>query len=353
VKAKLVTNGISAARRAFTLVELLIVVAILGLLVQLMLPAVMSSQESARRLSCSNNLRQIALATHQHHDTYKRLPSGGWHYAWAGEPELGSGPDQPGGWIFNILPFVEQKDLHDLGKGLTGDDRTVALRQRIETPVPLFNCPSRRLSRAYPLEDQPTYYSREGPILDHLKIGAKTDFAACSGSLMKPQDFYELISSGQWNPPSSLSEGDAPDFLWPGSPQFSETHPGLVEFNGVIFAHSKIEFKQITDGLSKTYLVGEKCVTQDQYKTGKDLGDNEHMYVGFDNDNERSADGFPMRDSLENWHTSQFGSTHPTTWNMAFADGSVHALSYAIFLEVHRRFAGRADGLPVDINDAD
>ncbi len=166
-------------RDGFTLIELLIVTAILGLLVQLMLPAVMSSQESARRLSCTNNLRQVALAVQSHHDTYKRLPSGGWHWNWPGEPERGTGPDQPGGWIFNILPFVEQQSLRDLGKDLSGVARAAALRQRIETPVALFSCPSRRLPRAYAVEEQPLYYSREGAIFDTLKVGAKTDFAAC------------------------------------------------------------------------------------------------------------------------------------------------------------------------------
>ncbi len=168
---------------------------------------------------------------------------------------------------------------------------------------------------------------------------------------MKPQDFLEIISAGYWKPPESLEEGYSPDLVWPGTPEFSRLHPGLVEFNGVIFARSKVHFSQVTDGLSKVYLVGEKCVTADQYKTGKDLGDNEHMYVGFDNDVQRSALGPPMRDSNDDWYTSQFGSTHTETWNMAFADGSVHAIRFDIFLEVHRRLAGRSDGEPVSLDE--
>jgi prepilin-type N-terminal cleavage/methylation domain-containing protein len=345
-------NGIQRGRTCqsdgFSLIEMLVVLSILGLLIQLLLPAVQSSREAARRLSCSNNLRQIALALQEHHDTYKRLPSGGWHYTWVPIPERGTGVDQPGGWTFNILPFLEEGDLRNLGKGRYGSDRVAALRQLVETPLSVFQCPSRRLSQTYPLEPTEYYCGRDGPVTDPFHVGAKTDFAACIGWMKKKPDFWDVIDEGLWDPPETLAEGDDSDFLWPGDPRFAQDRGVEITFDGVIYARSHVRFDQITDGLSKVYLVGEKYVQPNRYESGTDVGDNEAMYMGFNDDIQRSAFFPPVRDTVGEWHERQFGSCHPTVWNMAFADGSVHALSFSVFLEVHRRLAGRDDGRPVE-----
>ena len=96
-------------------------------------------------MQCRNNLKQIALACLQHESVYKRLPTGGWEYHWTGDADRGTDRRQPGGWVYNILPYLEQQALHDLGAGLPVAAKDSAHYQRIRTPLSMLYC--RRAAR--------------------------------------------------------------------------------------------------------------------------------------------------------------------------------------------------------------
>ena len=131
------------ARQAFTLVELLVVIAIIGILVALLLPAVQAAREAARRVQCTNQVKQIALAWHLHHDVHKFFPSAGWGYKYMGDPDRGFGESQTGSWAYSCLPFMEEQAVHRLGAGITDlNDKKAALTVLSSTPIAGFYCPT-------------------------------------------------------------------------------------------------------------------------------------------------------------------------------------------------------------------
>jgi len=136
--------------RAFTLVELLVVIGIVMLLMALLLPAVQSAREAARLVTCRNNAKQLAQGCTTHLELQGYFPSGGWGYLWSGEPDRSFGKTQPGGWAYAVLPFIEQKNLHQLGAGLDDASRAPLTQQRMSTAVKTFYCASRRKAKAYP-----------------------------------------------------------------------------------------------------------------------------------------------------------------------------------------------------------
>jgi len=320
----------------FTLVELLIVIAIITLLLQLALPAVQMSREAARRAQCQNNLHQIGLAALQHEEATCRFPTGGWSLLWVGDPDRGNDRRQPGGWIYNVLPYLDQNSLHQLGAGETDEaKKRAAENQLFRTPIPLFNCPSRRLSRAYP------YHEQQGRNYDKPKVAARTDYAANGGDYVP--------KSGMDGGPVSLAQADSGEYHgWDHA----------SEHTGIIFQISEIRAADITDGLTHTYLSGEKFIDSRHYKTGTTEGDDESMYVGYDWENIRGAqfeDSGVLIPMLDDIHTNnrtgtqttdafRFGSPHPSGCQFVFCDGSVRTISYSVDPQVHLNACKRHDG---------
>ena len=313
----------SVNRRAFTLVELLVVIAIIGILVALLLPAVQAAREAARRMQCKNHLKQWGLGAQTHHDGHRHLPSGGWGWNWAGDPDRGFGKAQPGGWFFNSLPFIEEAAIHDLGTHLTGTAKMNATRLMMESPVSVLHCPSRRPAIPYPTEETMVNSST-------ATFTARSDYASCAGDLE-----WETTAG-----PSSLDDGDT-SYDWPVSP--------YTENTGVDTMRSTIRLSKITDGTTNTYLVGEKYLNPDDYTAGLSGADN-NAFNGFSADHVRwtHVDYFPLQDRTGLELTPNFGSAHPSGFHMTMCDGSVHTISYGIEPEVHRRLGNREDGLPVD-----
>jgi prepilin-type N-terminal cleavage/methylation domain-containing protein len=321
---------------AFTLVELLVVIAIIGVLVALLLPAVQAARESSRRTQCSNHLRQLSLACQNHHDTHLFFPSGGWGWRWIIDPDLPPGKNQPGGWVGAVLPYIEQANVLSVGAGTAAATKQANLTTLAQTPIKAFNCPSRRPTRPFVHQTPPRHYFNT----NQPTQAGRSDYAANAGN----QGFGTTvtISTRYWDDgPTTLAGADA--YAWWGT-----------NHNGVIFQRSQVRMAEITDGTSHTYLVGEKSMNIDTYTTGLESGDDQHMFIGFDEDTLRWANSVVAQPGQDRRGatvaTRGFGSAHPAGLNMAMGDGSVRILRYTIDRAAHQALAGIGEGIVADLD---
>jgi prepilin-type N-terminal cleavage/methylation domain-containing protein/prepilin-type processing-associated H-X9-DG protein len=322
-------------RRAFTLVELLVVITIIGILIALLLPAVQGAREAARNVHCKNNLYQLGRAAQQHVEVHGHFPSSGWGYMWTGDPDMGFGAMQPGGWLYNLLPYLDQMNVHQMGAGLSGDAKRAALTQQRAVVISLFYCPTRRRPMALP-----TYegcWNAGNP----TALG-KTDYAANGGTVA-------LLGN-------ATSDTSCPQ-KYPNC-NFRDLEGWLRQFDGISSERTEVQPAHIKDGLSNTLFAGEKYLNPDYYYSGNACVDNNSAFQGNDWDLNRWVPGLdangnltyvsdrqPKQDTpgFENC-TYRFGSAHPSGFNVVMCDGSTRMLSYAIDLRIFSFLGNRRDG---------
>jgi prepilin-type N-terminal cleavage/methylation domain-containing protein/prepilin-type processing-associated H-X9-DG protein len=412
----------------FTLVELLVVIAIIGVLIALLLPAVQAAREAARRSQCMNNLKQQALAALNHESTKKFFPSGGWGHDWVGDPDAGLGAPQSGGWAYSLMFFMEGQAQIQLSSGMSWNNKCAMnatvigcgpatnpqqVAQNQNAVQPMFNCPSRRPAGLYlggvGNNATPCY----GGVNGQYPV-SKTDYAANGGSVgfayaalqgnNSPNDlnapfagstvptlssptipgYYALLLqiTGSWylpqyGPPNSN-----------GKSRSTAATSGTT-FTGPIWTRSQVSLRQIPDGTSKVYLIGEKYMDVFGYLTSDDNNDDGSMFKGMAQSNIRlgSSGGIyapaaaptisdgtlvysplaypPQQDSatwpflskssapagttlVDGYNGVRFGSAHAGGFNMAFCDGSVHSVTYEIDAQVHAMLSDRQDGMTPD-----
>jgi prepilin-type N-terminal cleavage/methylation domain-containing protein len=335
-------------RRAFTLVELLVVIAIIGILIGLLLPAINSAREAARRMQCKNNLKQMGLGCQNHISTHGIFPTGGWGWFWVGDPNCGFKDGQPGGWYYNILPFIEFNYLHEMGAGSGGPGSAQAMlgaQQRVHTPVPTFNCPTRRICK---LLDKPSngtsiaYNANNNNPNDNT--ASRGDYAACCSSIGGPE--FGGGPGGTFAGGISQYQA-ARSFAWPDC---NNRNSSQYE-SGVSFTRSLVTTQMVTRGQAHVIMIGEKSADPEHYLDGTDGGDNESIYVGQDNDIYRTTVHTPLQDVPGVNSYGNFGSAHTAGAHICYGDGSVHIIRYEVDPTIWTAWGDRNSRVAGDISD--
>jgi len=225
------------SRRAFTLVELLVVIAIIGTLVGLLLPAVQSAREAARRSQCTNNLRQTGLALQNYHEARRTLPEG-----WLCNPDKSDAHHAEEGvgwgWATRILPYIDENSTAksiDIKTPIASASSAV-----LGAVIPVFLCPSDAAA------DKPTFNPGEESGTDNTH--EHPDQAPGANTYTRT-NYVGMFGTNSWEAHALEAEEAEADHHDAGEP---------YDGNGMFFANSRMPFRHVTDGLSKTIMVGER-----------------------------------------------------------------------------------------------
>jgi prepilin-type N-terminal cleavage/methylation domain-containing protein len=371
----------------FTLVELLVVIAIIGVLVALLLPAIQAAREAARRVECTNKMKQMGLAVQNLADAQGVLPTGGdgtfpeiTNYVTPYQSVSGkvNGPEKQGlSLFFQILPYLEQNAVHGL-------NNTIALQQ---TVVPLYFCPSRRGPMVTIAADHTPIGGQQVTLIDYAAATPCTCTTPTCEAKFNPRDSVPLTKAvqdprhsspspaannngwsffrgkygnGSGGPDNSVYDGAIVRTAW----RHDYAYKNDVRSSRIYGLNNQkvITWKDITDGVSNTLVLGEKLVPSDQYEGGG-YSDDKGWTDGWDPDTVRStcfapygdSDAFVLAPANENLFGEQvdlwyFGSAHPSAFNTVFADGSCHTLTFDIDVVLLNNLGARNDEQLVDLS---
>jgi prepilin-type processing-associated H-X9-DG protein len=333
---------------------LLVVITIIGILMALLVPAIGGVRESARQTQCKNQLRQMGYAAGVHVSKLGRFPCGGWGYMWVGDPDRGNGVEQPGGWIYNLLPYLGFDNVRNIGANITDEAKKKTELKRLKGFVlPMFICPTRRRPIGYP-PNQSSYNADEP---DTETGVAKTDYASNGGSAGGDAGFYNFQGTADRN---CSQPGNFPTKCsWPTGSYNSFQNYLATRFDGITSILSMVTPAQVRDGLGRTIFAGEKYLYIDYYYSGQAGYDDNTMYQGHDQDITRWCRGSlsgreasdheltPLQDNKQSSRTGddqyRFGSAHTNGVNIVFCDGSATTVDFKVDSRVWEHLGNRSD----------
>lgn len=312
-------------RIGITLIELVVVVSIIAVLASLLMVAVQQAREGGRDLSCINNLRQFAISSQTHVATHGHFPASGWGSNWVPVRDRGSGVKQPGGWMYNLLPFLEATTMHELGA--SEDEVRAGLEiGRVEEfnslIHPSFVCPTK-----LPPNNDRMYSGTAWSGRAHG--GYPSSYAINAGS---SSIFGELVG------PASLDFSDFSS-LWPAN---------VKPANGLACPGQLLRPKDVTDGMSLTIFAGEKYVVRNRRNY---IGDTLSPWFGFSLSSVRYVVLPPFRDGDPHGDPQSFGSAHQSHFNVAMCDGSIRRVSFDVSQNVLVGLGVRNDGIAISAED--